>query len=169
MHREEIITNIQNKLNKAYMLKDRDKVDDIISVVFDEVEKLRRQSTLGEFFGWEENAVYEIYGYLYRIVNGQLYSQVKGAKNGWRLANLYLSDNVIRDLREAKKYVIYYYIKHKWIGNAYLKYNPETEEYFMAQFENYKKCKKKFTQTEINEIMQTFNTRLDDFELIKVE
>ena len=39
---EEIITNIQNKLNRAYMMKDREKVDEIIGIVFDEVEKLRQ-------------------------------------------------------------------------------------------------------------------------------
>lgn len=42
MNREELITEIQNKLNQAYMNRDLEDVDKLIRDVFNDVEKLRQ-------------------------------------------------------------------------------------------------------------------------------
>lgn len=42
MNRENLITEIQNKLNQAYMNKDLEDVDKLIRDVFNDVEKLRQ-------------------------------------------------------------------------------------------------------------------------------
>lgn len=42
MNREKLITEIQNKLNQAYMNRDLEDVDKLIRDVFNDVEKLRQ-------------------------------------------------------------------------------------------------------------------------------
>lgn len=106
MNRQEIITNIQNKLNSAYLTKDREKVDEIIGIVFDEVEKLRQPITLADFLGWEENAIYTDGKVYYKIKNGNLFFKTNGKiPQVWNLSgyNEYLkSYDKFRELEKTE-------------------------------------------------------------------
>lgn len=104
MNREEIITKIQDKLNKAYMLKDREEADRIIGSIFDDVDKLRAPITLAEFLGWEEDVDYE-YNYtnsIYKVKDNTLY-KFNYIKNEFEVSNLSLGSININMLRQAKK------------------------------------------------------------------
>lgn len=102
MNREEIITKIQDKLNKAYMLKDREEADKIISSIFDDVDKLKRPITLAEFLGWEEDTEYKFSSYIFKIKDDTLY-KFNYIKNEFEVSNLSLGSININMLRQAKK------------------------------------------------------------------
>lgn len=102
MNREKIITEIQNKLTKAYMLKDRGKLDRIISEVFDDVYSLRPPITLVEFLGWEENTEYKFSSYVFKIKDDTLY-EFNYVKNIFEPSHLRLCSGNIDMLRIAKK------------------------------------------------------------------
>ena len=71
---------------------------------------------------------------------------------------------------EEKKY----YLRHKWIGRKspsgdYLNYCDYYDEYQMYSKGVGALYTPQFTQAEINEIKERFNTTLEDFEMVEVE
>lgn len=79
------------------------------------------------------------------------------------------SSTSIKKREEEKKY----YLKHKLFKNggdsAYLNCKTESKNYVLDSNIETEKYKTKFTEQEIEEIKQKFNTSLDDFEIIEVE
>lgn len=179
MTREEIITNIQNKLNSAYMMKDREKVDEIIGIVFDEVEKLRQPVTLAEFLGWDENEIYTCFGDKYSIKNNELY--VSRHTDKW--SKDYMYNTLIDIKKQAKKFECKkiepkkYYLQLKFKYNdflckhgnkTYINFNTE-DEYFLDSKNNFDYCKTQFTDEEIKNIKLPEPLTLDMFDKIEVE
>lgn len=78
----------------------------------------------------------------------------------------------IKDRKDKTRY----YLRHKWISykrNYLIKPKMERKSYTFQNFDNsYERPtteRAKFTEKEIEEIKQTFNTDLNDFEIIEVE
>lgn len=78
----------------------------------------------------------------------------------------------IKDREEEKKY----YLRHMWIGNNrmfLIKPKTENKSFTFQNFDNYFEMLKSkrglFTEREIEEIKEKFNTNLEDFELVEVE
>ncbi len=74
------------------------------------------------------------------------------------------------DRGEEKKY----YLRHKWIGRKspsgdYLNYCNNYDEYQMYGKEDGALYTPQFTQAEITEIKERFNTTLEDFEMVEVK
>lgn len=70
--------------------------------------------------------------------------------------------------REEKKY----YLKHKWLGDdrwCYLNLNTNVNIYSIGSPLNSGDFQTQFTQKEIDEIKERFNTSLEDFERIPIE
>lgn len=81
-----------------------------------------------------------------------------------------LAETDPQDREEEKKY----YLRHKWIGRKspsgdYLNYCNHYDEYQMYSKGVDALYTPQFTQAEINEIKERFNTTLEDFEQIPVE
>jgi hypothetical protein len=181
MNREEIITNIQNKLNSAYMMKDREKVDEIIRIVFDEVEKLKQPVTLAEFLGWEENEIYIFFNLPYMVKDDELC--FLNNENEWRTVTCYRALTEIKQRAkkvepkkiEPKKY--YFKLKEEYIKfickdicNSYLNFKIEERLYFLGCNDNVKyKFQTKFTDEEIKNIKLPEPLTIDMFEKIEVE
>lgn len=181
MNREEIITNIQNKLNSAYMMKDREKVDEIIRIVFDEVKKLRQPVTLAEFLGWEENEIYIFFNLPYMVKDDELC--FLNDENEWRTVNCY------RALTEIKQRAKKVELKKFECKKYYLKLKKEYERFIGKQTEftflNYGELRKiyflgsdkydildiqvQFTDEEIKNIKLPEPLTIDMFEKIEVE
>lgn len=181
MNREEIITNIQNKLNSAYMMKDREKVDEIIRIVFDEVKKLRQPVTLAEFLGWEENEIYIFFNLPYMVKDDELC--FLNDENEWRTVNCY------RALTEIKQRAKKVELKKFECKKYYLKLKKEYERFIGKQTEftflNYGELRKiyflgsdkydildiqvQFTDEEIKHIKLPEPLTIDMFEKIEVE
>lgn len=181
MNREEIITNIQNKLNSAYMMKDREKVDEIIGIVFDEVEKLRQPVTLAEFLGWEENEIYIFFNLPYMVKDDELC--FLNNENEWRTVNCY------RALTEIKQRAKKVELKKFECKKYYLKLKKEYERFIGKQTEftflNYGELRKiyflgsdkydildiqvQFTDEEIKNIKLPEPLTIDMFDKIEVE
>ena len=65
-----------------------------------------------------------------------------------------------------------YYLRHKWfVGShrTYLYFNIPENRYHLNGGINTKEIKSQFTQSEIDEIKERFNTNLEDFEQVPVE
>ena len=79
------------------------------------------------------------------------------------------SSTPIKEREEEKKY----YLKHKFIrfreGSDYLNYKTKSKNYVLNSSTDTAKYKTKFTEQEIEELKEKFNTSLDDFEFIEVE
>lgn len=181
MNRQEIITNIQNKLNSAYMMKDREKVDEIIRIVFDEVEKLKQPVTLAEFLGWEENEIYIFFNLPYMVKDDELC--FLNNENEWRTVNCY------RTLTEIKQRAKKVELKKFECKKYYLKLKKEYERFIGKQTEftflNYGELRKiyflgsdkydildiqvQFTDEEIKHIKLPEPLTIDMFEKIEVE
>ena len=75
--------------------------------------------------------------------------------------------------REERREEEKYYLKHKLVkigeDNTYLNYKTESKNYVLDSNIETEKYKTKFTEQEIEEIKQKFNTSLDDFEIIEVK
>lgn len=74
----------------------------------------------------------------------------------------------IEDRKEEKKY----YLKHKWISDktvTYLKFDREYNCNILYLYIGKNLWKKEFTKEEIKGFKQTFNTDLNDFEIVEVE
>lgn len=74
----------------------------------------------------------------------------------------------IEDRDEEKKY----YLKHKWISDktvTYLKFDREYNCNILYLYIGKNLWKKEFTKEEIKGFKQTFNTDLNDFEIVEVE
>lgn len=77
MNRQEIVTKIQNKINKFYknnVCTENER--QLLNEIFDEVEILRQPISLADFLGWEEDVIYvdtEYPEYIYKIKNNTLY------------------------------------------------------------------------------------------------
>lgn len=174
MNREEIITNIQNKLNYAYILTDREKVDEINRIIFDELKKLKQPTTLAEFLGWEENEIYNCFGNLYMFKDDELC--FLNYENEWKKAGCY--KELIGIKQQAKKVEPKkYYLKLEEEYNDFLfKYNKEIyinlnseNEYFLDSKDNINDCKTQFTDEEIKNIKLPEPLTLDMFDKIEVE
>lgn len=167
MNREEIIIQIQDKLNKAYMLKDREEADRIIKSIFDDVDKLRQPITLAEFLGWEEDVDYEYncINCIYKIKNNTLY-KFNHIKNEFEVSNLSLYSRNIKILRQAKKIEKKYFLVLKKEIREVLNltdncmYYMNLDEYLLGV----KRCAKKVTKKEFEEIKKI----VDIFELEEV-
>lgn len=174
MNREEIITNIQNKLNSAYMMKDREKVDEIIGIVFDEVEKLRQPVTLAEFLGWEENEIYIFFNLPYMVKDDELC--FLNNENEWRTVTCYRALTEIKQRAkkvEPKKYYLKLKFKYndflcKCDNEVYINCNSENE-YFLDLKDDFENCKTQFTDEEIKHIKLPEPLTIDMFEKIEVE
>lgn len=174
MNREEIIIQIQDKLNKAYMLKDREEADRIIKSIFDDVDKLRQPITLAEFLGWKENEIYTCFANQYSIKNDELC--FLNYKNEWRQACSYQE---LMDIKQQAKKVKpkKYYLKLKSKYNEFLcRYENETyinfdleNDYFLDSKDDFDDCKTQFTDKEIKNIKLPEPLTLDMFEKIEVE
>lgn len=167
MNRKEIITKIQNKLNKAYMLKSREEVDKIIYEIFDDVEKLRQPVTLAEFLGWEEDVEYKCNEDKFIIMDNQLYMRNYTLRD-W--VDYDVSINRFEQLRCAKKIdPKKYCLRHKFIkasSNKNLNFSEDTSLYNSSKLTY--QGQSQFTQQEINDIKKKFNTNLEDFEQVEV-
>lgn len=174
MNREEIITSIQNKLNKAYMIKDREKVDEIIGIVFDEVEKLRQPITLAEFLGWEENEIYIFFNLPYMVKDDELC--LLNNENEWRTVTCYRALTEIKQRAkkvEPKKYYLKLKFKYndflcKRKNETYINLNSENE-YFLDLKDDIDDCKTQFTDEEIKNIKLPEPLTIDMFDKIEVE
>lgn len=74
----------------------------------------------------------------------------------------------VKDREEEKKF----YIKHKWIGDetlSYLQFDREHNCHMLNLAIGDNSWKKEFTEEEIEGFKQTFNTNLEDFEIIEVK
>lgn len=76
----------------------------------------------------------------------------------------------IEEREEPKKY----FLKHKWMGHEKLKYlelDKQNDEWYLGHKYDTIFCtaKNEFTQKEIEEIKEKYNTDLSDFEMIEVE
>ena len=105
MNREEIIVKIQNNINKFYKncksIIENER--ELLSEIFDDVEKLRRPVTLAEFLGWEEDVEYEFFDKtLYKAIDNNLYSFNTTTKE-WYFTSFDFCNYDISQLRQAKK------------------------------------------------------------------
>lgn len=174
MNREEIITNIQNKLNYAYMLPNRDKVDETIKFVFGEVEKLKQPSTLRELLGWEENEIYTCFGNKYMFKNDELY--LLNGQDAWKTTFNYCTLAKVKQQAkkvESKKYYLQLKFKYnnflcKRGNKTYINFNTE-DGYFLDSKDNINDCKTQFTDEEIKNIKLPEPLTLDMFDKIEVE
>ena len=76
----------------------------------------------------------------------------------------------IEEREEPKKY----YLKHKWLTNNGCSYNclnfyVDKNKYLIESGTTMCGYKTQFTQSEIDEIKERFNTSLEDFEIIEVK
>ena len=65
-----------------------------------------------------------------------------------------------------------YYLRHKWISDetlTYLHFDKEYNGYILNLAIGDNSWKKEFTEEEIEGFKQTFNTNLEDFEIIEVK
>ena len=97
--------------------------------------------------------------------------------NGYDVDKLYklcfeYASTPVMDREEEKKY----YLRHEWIGdkqNYLIKPKIERKPFLFQSFENcYEKPTTKraeFTEKEIKELKEKFNTDLSDFEIVEVE
>ncbi len=79
-----------------------------------------------------------------------------------------LAETDPEDREEEKKY----YLEHKWLYGdrcIYLNLDIVNGDYKLGDTLNIKGYKTQFTQKEIDEIKESFNTNLEDFEQIPVE
>lgn len=73
---------------------------------------------------------------------------------------------------EEKKFYLKQNLKHKWLERDafyYLNLNIDKNIYLIDSYASTDTFKTQFTQAEIEEIKEKFNTSLDDFEQIPVE
>ena len=165
MNRKEIIIQIQDKLNKAYMLKDREEADKIIKSIFDDVDKLKRPITLAEFLGWEEDTEYEFSNYIFKIKDDTLY-EFHHVKNIFEPSCLRLCSGNINMLRQAQKNEKKYFLVLKKENRKSL--NSLDDCIYYTCLDGYllgsKKYAKKVTKKEFEEIKKT----ADIFELEEV-
>ena len=76
----------------------------------------------------------------------------------------------VKDREEEKRY----YLRHKWLNNKntnYLHLNEENNFYDLSVYKSLEawKAQLQFTEKEIEEIKEKFDTGLSDFELVEVE
>lgn len=74
----------------------------------------------------------------------------------------------IEDREEEKRY----YLRHKWIRDetlTYLHFDKEYNGYMLNFAIGHNSWKKEFTEEEIKGLKETFNTDLNDFEIVEVE
>lgn len=79
-----------------------------------------------------------------------------------------LAETDLEDREEEKKY----YLRHKWLNVGYcnyLNFYITENDYQLFDKPNMECCKTQFTQEEIDEIKERFNTNLEDFEQVPVE
>lgn len=176
MNREEIITNIQNKLNYAYILTDREKVDEINRIIFDELKKLKQPTTLAEFLGWEENEIYNCFGNLYMFKDDELC--FLNYENEWKKAGCY--KELIGIKQQAKKVKPKkYYLKlkgeygkfiDKKSGFTFLNYRKNVKTYFLGSAgDDVTGYQTQFTDEEIKHIKLPEPLTIDMFDKIEVE
>ena len=107
MNRQEIITKIQNDINKFFKSYESIGEDEreLLNEIFDDVEKLRQPITLTEFLEMEENVIYTDGKVYYKIKNGNLFFKTNGKiPQVWNLSgyNEYLkSYDKFRELEKA--------------------------------------------------------------------
>lgn len=89
-----------------------------------------------------------------------------------RLFNLIVeyAKTPLEEREEPKKY----YLKHKWMGHEKLKYlelDTQNDEWYLGHKYDtiFVTAKNEFTQKEIEEIKEKYNTDLSDFEMIEVD
>lgn len=154
MNREEIIIQIQDKLNKAYMLKDREEADRIIKSIFDDVDKLRQPITLAEFLGWEEDTEYKYMGNIYKVKDDTLY-RFSYKKNRFNVeSNLRICSSDFAKLKQAikieKKYHIYLKKEIAYALSMYADYLSFTSK--KGNLLDKDRNSKEFTKKEFEEI-----------------
>ena len=77
----------------------------------------------------------------------------------------------IEDREEKKKY----YLRHKWVktigsdSKTFLNYHEEEDKFYLYTADQTSFVKTEFTEKEIKEIKEKFDTDLKDFELAEVE
>lgn len=65
-----------------------------------------------------------------------------------------------------------YYLRHKWISDetlTYLHFSKKYNSYMLNLAIGHNSWKKEFTEEEIKGLKKTFNTDLNDFEIVEVE
>ena len=106
----------------------------------------------------------------YRI-NSNFYGMDWGEKGGVIFALIFqYACTPIEDREEEKEKR--YYLKHKWISDktvTYLKFDREYNCNILYLYIGKNLWKKEFTKEEIKGFKQTFNTDLNDFEIVEVE
>ena len=75
----------------------------------------------------------------------------------------------IAERKEEKKY----YLRHRFLGsgdgNQFLNQELEGNTWFLSEEDSFDNYQTQFTQKEIDEIKENYNTDLKDFEIIEVE
>lgn len=105
----------------------------------------------------------------YRI-NSNFYGMDWGEKGGVIFALIFqYACTPIEDRKDKEKR---YYLRHKWISDetlTYLHFNKEYNGYMLNLAIEHNSWKKEFTEEEIKGLKKTFNTDLNDFEIVEVE
>lgn len=107
---------------------------------------------------------------LYKISTDSAYWDVIPDEDKNKLLELIVefASTPVEDREEEKKF----YIKHKWIGDetlSYLQFDREHNCHMLNLAIGDNSWKKEFTEEEIEGFKQTFNTNLEDFEIIEVK
>lgn len=79
-----------------------------------------------------------------------------------------LAETPLEEREKEKKY----YLKHRFLENGncrYLNYDKEFQELYLNDRAQFGEIQTQFTQKEIDEIKERYDTTLDDFEQIEVE
>lgn len=105
---------------------------------------------------------------LYRM--SSYFSEVDCGKNAGVLFALIFQYAVtpIEDRKDKNRY----YLRHKWLNDSalnYLQTDKENNYYSLSVLNDTNTWKTEFTEEEIEGLKETFNTDLNDFEIVEVE
>lgn len=123
------------------------------------VEIIYKNKTLAHIFTKE----------LYRM--SSYYSGINCGENAGILFTL-IFQYACTPIEDRKNKEKRYYLRHKWISDetlTYLHFNKEYNGYMLNLAIGHNSWKKEFTEEEIKGLKKTFNTDLNDFEIVEVE
>ena len=182
MNRQEIVTKIQNKINKFYknnVCTENER--QLLNEIFDEVEILRQPITLAEFLGWEEDVIYTDGTAYYKIQNNSIFHKTKGKiKQVWTLSgyNDYLNFyNKFRELEkvEEKRYNLILQKGYRELFDLqdcekYLTIDTTDGTVFNSKYStNNSKYQAQFTLEEIEEIKKIYDIDLCIYDIMGVQ
>lgn len=182
MNRQEIITKIQNDINKFFKSYESIGEDEreLLNEIFDDVEKLRQPITLAEFLGWEEDVVYfdNDTNIMYKIQDDNLLEIIGQSLVIDSIYNF--SDFSIKELRKFKKMSPTKY--NLILKSAYRKLFDlqDNEKYFTICIQDgdvfhsksstdNSKYQAQFTLEEIEEIKQKYNIDLCIYDVLEAQ